>query len=257
MRFQNLILLFILTSLNLYSLSDLKKLNIIDELNIDNKVYVIHKNVYGINEDLKKEFNVEKQLCDYSILVLSQDKDTIIQEVKLKDIKDKLSFEVDNSIFENSIKVKFEWDGFKTMPMGYEGYKYFRILGDGKLQNYFQYFHDVGVQDATTAQLRKIEIVDNKIELSYYYYFMIGFPHYGSGPLKVIYDIDHNNHEINLSNLESNVKKWSINDKGWELEDADPATIEEITFNESSLYMSKFKLNMQFRDMLKKYNFLY
>lgn len=254
-----IIILFILSLIvscdKMNKKSNLKQENSDQEMIVDKWIYKIDKKSFGIDEELKKDMGVEKEIIKYSIIVLSKEDQSIIQEIKFENEKDLIVLiEKDSFIFDNLLKVKFKWDGFSTEPIGYTGYKYFLISKeDGKLKLIFSYFEKAGVQDEPFAELKEIKKNGNMLELNYQYYEAIGLPELGTGEIKVIYNIDLNSNKIIFNNLSCNIIRKARYINGC-FDSADP------TFRVNppqNVYYSREELNRKFQYILEKYSLLY
>ncbi len=227
----------------------------VQEVAVGDFIYQVKKTSLGIDKELKENMGVDFENAEYALEVFSKKDNKAVQEIVLEDPSDAiLSIEKDDKIFENLIKVKFKWNKFTTGPIGYAGYKYYKISKDnGYLEPVFGYFEEAGAQDAPLAEIRELNIKGDKIEIDYQYYESVGMPDIGEGNFKVFYTVNKTDNNVSFGKIECNIlRKGKFIDGGYSTGDPkykiDPP--ENINY-------TKDDLNNKFNYLLKEYKFLF
>ncbi len=163
-----------------------------DEVEYGDYVYRIKRKSYGIDKTIMEEYDYEYENIDYSIEVLNNNRELIIN-VDFEDQVDGLT--ITDELGPMLLKISFQWKGFTTSPIGYQGSKYVKpyvesISADSFALSFFRYFDYAGIQDEPYARLIDYSFKDSIITLTYRYYEAVGVSPKPNGTIKVIYEVN-------------------------------------------------------------------
>jgi len=153
----------------------------------------------------------------------------------MPDKRDALSMELSREFGELMARIEFRLDTYHTVPISRHGIRFVRMGSDGLLKEpYLQYFVKRGSQDAPFAELTTCKKENGMLHFEYIFYESIGFPSYGFGRIRLIYDcsptgVRLRKIESDVTRTEKYVKKW---DNTVKLETAEKLTYSREALNE-------------------------
>jgi hypothetical protein len=214
----------------------------------------INEKSKGLDQNLKENFDIEKEIIDYSIAVYEK-KGNQIQEILLDDISDKItSIEKSKISGIDVFKITFTYDKFRTSPIGYDGIFFYKVdENSGKLIKIFSYFLNAGEQDSPYFELKDFKNNESEIFLTYSYMESSGLPDVGEGTIIVKYLVNKKIKSVTFDNLKCNIIRTGKFIDGSYISN-DPEY--KIDPPENVIY-TKEQINEKLKYLLKKYDLLY